>query len=291
MLFHKFIFPGRRPAALFCRAMLCRNGLRRTGLVALALAFTNLAVAAAPAPQPVAPAVKLFVPPSKNEVLIRQYLYEAQDALAHDRLTSPRNDNALAGYQRVLALDPRNEKARAGIKLISRRYLSMAKKAEQENDFSRALGYARQAQRMAPGYEGAGHMVKHLQQRKAEYDAQQMQIVKAGIGAQVTLKSKGNEYFLAAGDVARRNITAKAQLAQIAEKAKNLDSRLLIVAKNDGDGRWIYSQMRDSLTTDYRLRANIRVDSDTRIVLLDQPQEAAAPTANAAIANPEGRIQ
>jgi hypothetical protein len=256
-------------------AQLCRTGL----VTVLPLVFAQTVVAATPVQQP---ATRLFVPPSRNEVLIRQYLYEAEDALAHDRLTSPRNDNALAGYQRVLALDPRNEKARSGIKLISRRYLSMAKKAEQDSDFERALGYARQAQRMAPGYEGSSHMVKHLEQRKAAYDAQQMQIVKAGgASAQVTLKSKGNEYFLAAGDVSRRNFTAKAQLAQIAEKAKNLDSRLLILARNDGDGRWIYSQMRDSLTTDYRLRANIRVDSQTRIVLLDQPLESAVQAAPA----------
>lgn len=260
--------------------------IRNAALFPIALLLPVLAAAAPAVPAP-ATVSKVFVPPSRNEVLIRQYLYEAQDALARDRLTSPKNDNAYAGYQRVLALDPRNEKARAGIKLISRRYLSMAKKAEQEGDFERAIGYARQAQRMAPGYEGSAHMVKYLEQRRSEYDARQLQIAKAGgAGAEVTLKSKGNEYFLAAADVSRRNLVAKAQLAKIAEKAQKLDSRLLIIAKNDGDGRWMYAQMRDSLTSDYRLRANLRVDSQTRIVLLDQPLDAPAPVAGASAITP-----
>lgn len=256
--------------------------IRTAALIPVALVLP--ALAAAPATAPVS---KVFVPLSRNDVLIRQYLYEAQDALSRDRLTSPKNDNAYAGFQRVLALDPRNEKARAGIKLISRRYLSMAKKAEQDGDFERAIGYARQAQRMAPGYEGSAHMVKYLEQRRSEYDATQMQVAKAGgAGVEVTLKSKGNEYFLAAADVSRRNVVAKAQLAKIAEKAQKLDSRLLIIAKNDGDGRWMYAQMRDSLTSDYRLRANLRVDSQTRIVLLDQPPDAPAPGAAVSAAVP-----
>jgi len=229
-----------------------------------------------------APVVKTFIPPSRNEVLIRQYLYEAEDALAHGRLIAPKNDNAYAGYQRALALDPHNEKARAGVRQIGSRYLSMAKKAEADNDFEHALTYARQAQRMAPG-DGPAQLVKDLQQRQDEYEKQQTQIAKSGAGGvKAPLKSKGNEYFLAAGDVSRRNLTAKSQLAQIAEKAQALDSRIQIVAKNDGDGRWIYTQMRDSLATDYRLRANISVDSQAKIVLLDQPPEGAAAPANTA---------
>jgi len=225
-----------------------------------------------------APTAKTFVPPSRNEVLIRQYLYEAGDALAHGRLIAPKNDNAYAGYQRALALDPHNEKARAGIRQIGNRYLSMAKKAEGENDFEHALAYVRQAQRMAPG-DGSAQWLKDLEQRQEEFEKQQMQVAKTGAAEiKAPLKSKGNEYFLAAGDVSRRNLTAKSQLAQIAEKAQALDSRIQIIAKNDVDGRWIYTQMRDSLTTDYRLRANISVDSQTKIVLLDQPPESAAPS-------------
>jgi hypothetical protein len=237
---------------------------------------------AAFAAQPVLPTAKVFVPPSKNDVLIRQYLYEADDAFARDRLTSPKNDNAYAGYHRVLALDAYNEKARAGLKHISRRYLSMAKKAEQDGDFERAIGYARQAQRIAPGYEGSAHMVQYLEKRRSEYDARQMQVVKAGgAGAKVTLKSKGNEYFIGASDISRRSLVAKAQLAEIALKAKAMDSRIMIVAKNDDDGRWMYAQMRESLTDDYRLRGNIRVDSQVRIILLDQPPEVSTQAANA----------
>lgn len=261
-----------------------RRAVFYVGLVLATMVFGSMT----PAAIAVQPTTRVFVPPSKNEVLIRQYLYEADDALARDRLTSPKNDNAYAGYRRVLALDPRNERALAGIKRISRRYLSMAKKAEQDSDFERAIGYAQQAQRMAPGYEGTAHMVKHLQQRKAVYDAQQMQMVKGGAGAvKVTLKSKGNEYFVAASDISRRNVTAKAQLAEIAQKAKEMDSRILILAKNDGDGRWMYAQMRESITDEYRLRGNIRVDSQTKIVLLDQPLASPAPAVKTPAAQPQ----
>lgn len=260
----------------------------RVGGVMLAM----LALAATAAPVPVVPAaaaakpalpvtvIKPVVVPSRQQVLVRQYLYEAQDAFARGRLMAPKHDNAYAGFQRVLQIDPSNEAARTGIKRISRRYLTLAKTAEQDGDFERAIGYARQAQRIAPGYAGSAHLVQYLERRRAEHDAQEMQQVKAGGAVAVELVVKGNEYFVGARDVAARSVKAKAQLAAIAQKAKDFDSRILIVAKNDGDGRWIYSQMRDSLA-DYLLRGNIKVDAQTKIILLDQPAvpatQAAAP--------------
>jgi len=238
-----------------------------------AVSFATVAASATAAlsqnPQPV---VKKIAPlPTRQEALIRQALYEAQDAFGRGRLASPRHDNAYDGYRRVLALDPNNEAARTGIKHISRRYLSLAKTAQAEGDYEKALGFARQAQRVAPGYEGSAHMVQYLEQQYAKQQSQDMQQIKADATQQpVTLNVKGNEYFLVTRDIAAHNVKAKMQLAEIAKKVREYDSRILIAARNDNDGRWIYSQMREALT-DYRLRGNIKTDKQVRIVLLDQP--------------------
>lgn len=256
----------------FCRTIVATS---LAGWVTAAIALPTVAAPAATAVKAAPPLL------SKQEVLVRQYLYEAQDAFAHDRLTSPRYDNAYDGYRRVLAIDPHNEKARTGIKHISRRYLSLAKRAQGDGDYAKALGYARQAQRIAPGYDGSAHMVQYLEQQYATQQAQEMQQLKAGIAQQgVTLNVKGNEYFLAQRDVAARNLKARAQLAEIARKIRQYDSRILIAARNDNDGRWIYAQMREALT-DYRLRGNIKHDTQVRIVLLDQPAATAQAAATA----------
>jgi hypothetical protein len=70
--------------------------------------------------------------------------------------------------------------------------------------------------------------------------------------------------------LAARGDAIKSQLAAVAEEARQADSRLLIVARSDSEGRWMYRQMRESVVG-YRLRGNIEIASQPKIVLIDMP--------------------
>jgi hypothetical protein len=73
-----------------------------------------------------------------------------------------------------------------------------------------------------------------------------------------------NEHLLNAQELTRKSPTVIAQLTQLAKKAQSSGNLVMIYARNDAEGRWIYSQMRDALG-DYLLRGDIRIASQPRI--------------------------
>lgn len=192
---------------------------------------------------------------SRQAVLIAQLLYEANEALLRNRLTKPAYDNAYDRYQKVLRIDPANESAQTGIKRIGRRYLSLAKEADRRGDRAKARHYVAVAARIDPGYPAIAHMQAYLsvaEEKKAP---------------------AANVYYLSHSDLRARNEAIKNQLGDIARRAQRIDSRLLIVGKNDAESRWIYQQMR-AATSNYRLRGNIERGDRPKVVLLDAPLEA-----------------
>jgi len=66
---------------------------------------------------------------------IRSLLRGAQADIDALRLTTPKGDNAYEKYNAVLALDPANAAARAGIEAIARRYLELARDAARDKDW------------------------------------------------------------------------------------------------------------------------------------------------------------
>ncbi len=75
-------------------------------------------------------------------------------------------------------------------------------------------------------------------------------------------------FALASADLGARNAAIREELAAIARRAREADSRLLIVARNDAEGRWMYQQMREAVDG-YRLRGNIEIAPRPRVVLID----------------------
>ncbi len=87
------------------------------------------------APSGPAPAV------SPRETRIAMLLDEAEDLFRQQKLTTPEEESALARYRAVLALDPDNAEARAGIRRIVRTYAAWADRAEKRGDLAKAERY------------------------------------------------------------------------------------------------------------------------------------------------------
>ncbi len=176
---------------------------------------------------------------------VRILLASAERALARDRLTVPQYDNAYSWYQQVLAFDEANAEAHWGMSQITERYLQLAEQA-----FSR-------------GGRGKGELM--LQRALAiSATAEQANSVRSRFKAQPS----DTEFLLATADLTARNDTITTRLAELALVAKKVKSRLLIVARSDAEGRWIYQKMREAVDG-HRLRGNIEIGSVPRIVLLD----------------------
>jgi len=79
-------------------------------------------------------------------------LQQANRAIAMDRFTSPVEDNAYAYYEKILALSPDNQDARAGIDAIANRYLSLAKEQAQLGNKQQAEAYMQRAKFVSPDF-------------------------------------------------------------------------------------------------------------------------------------------
>ena len=84
---------------------------------------------------------------------IADHLSRGEEHLKALRLTSPADDNAYQSFNAVLALDPHNDSARRGMRLIVEKYVTLSERAVASANFKKAEGYLVKAERIAPGSE------------------------------------------------------------------------------------------------------------------------------------------
>ncbi len=81
---------------------------------------------------------------------ISELLANAQRALSKNRLTVPSGDNAYAYYRAVLARDPNNAKARAGVQRIVQRYRLLAQRRLDKGELGSARQFASRGLQIQP---------------------------------------------------------------------------------------------------------------------------------------------
>lgn len=124
-------------------------------------------VAATPAPitEPPAPVTTTPSP-------IESWLASAEQAYRDNRLTFPKDDSALAYYNRVLAEQPGNPAANAGVARIVERYHDMASRALERGETGRARRYAARGLNIDPQHAGLKGITEQLAQRPEPATAQ-----------------------------------------------------------------------------------------------------------------------
>ena len=85
-----------------------------------------------------------------DEVLIRKYLDAAKKAMKKGHFTTPLQDNAHKYYQMVLATEPDNAEARAGLQIIVDRYVQFIEKAKSEGKLNMVSLYLQRAESVLP---------------------------------------------------------------------------------------------------------------------------------------------
>ena len=76
-----------------------------------------------------------------------------------------------------------------------------------------------------------------------------------------------NEFPLAEAALTAQSADVVDYLQAIARRARQEDESLLIVARSDAEGRWIYQQMRQAVQG-YRLRGDIKLGKRPKVLLL-----------------------
>jgi len=131
----------------------------------------------------------------------------AREQRAKTRLTSPAGDNAYETLRRVLALDPKNEAARAGLHDIADDYLRLARRAGARGKWSESVELADRGLSVAPANQGLLALRAEAIKRSA-----------AAQRATATLHRRGNSRRRPSPPPARRAKPAEESRAQHASK-------------------------------------------------------------------------
>ncbi len=189
-----------------------------------------------------------------RQELVDRLLVQAERALRRGRLTQPLHDNAYDRYRGVLTLSPGNAQALAGIQLVGQRYLALTRDALARS----AMADARRYYQAAKDILGDNSLVRQLQT--------QLELVERRPAAVAAVQDE-KHIVLPVAELNRKSEVIKSQLAKLARRVQETDEGLLIVARSDAEGRWIYQQMREAVTG-YRLRGDIKVGRQPAIQLL-----------------------
>lgn len=181
---------------------------------------------------------------------IQAMLQRAEFQLGRDRLTTPRYDSAYGLFNEVLKLEPANRQARSGLQSVTIRYIQLARKALAHSNLTGAASYYAQARRIAPSNP-----------LLAEFDVAYQQALQAK--NEWDLRS---EILLAPESLSSRDESVLSVLQEVAERIKVSDESLVIIARNDAEGRWLYQQMRKA-AEGYRIRGDIQLGAVPKIVI------------------------
>ncbi len=206
---------------------------------------------------PVAQQAPALIELTAQQKAVNALLSEADYCLSQGKFLNPIADNAHDRYRSVLLMDPENERAKIGLQTIALRYVEQARTAAKRGNLSEAqslLRYARGIDNNAVVQDAAETLRKQIATMPPAAPAKPYQ---AGEG-EVVLDVK----MLQAKDP---QITT--QLIGVAQKAKQTDQFVLIIARSDAEGRWIYQQLRNAVPG-YLVRGDIKMGSPARVKLV-----------------------
>ncbi len=238
-----------------------------TGLLLLsACAAPAPAPAPAPPPQP-APAAPPQPPSAKMSFAdadrLDALLEKGDRALKDNRLLTPIDNCAYDFYREALVVAPDHPAALHGLQRVAERYVAMAELAAEKGQ-----------------YDTARKMLDHARLVDPELDS--IDVAQAQIKMRST--AQRDHTSLDPEQLSAHTAELSARLKALGTRAKSRDDWVVIRARNDAEGRWIYQQMADS-PGDRRIRAELTLGTPPGVDLLQLHAEPEA--AEPAPAQPE----
>lgn len=229
----------------------------------VALVVILMAGCAAPTKKPVK---RLVMPVQKPAVVApapavdRQLAYmlsAGERALAAGRLATPEDDNAVYWFQAVLRQQPGNVQASTGLQQVIVHYAQWAREALAAGKPDQAGVYLQRGLRVAPG----NPLLLGLQ----------AEVGKARSLSRQREASTDNSVRVSSGQLAAQSPELLAELQRVALLARERNAMVLITARTDAEGRWMYQKMREAVPG-YRLRGDIQPGSAPRVSVMTRSQ-------------------
>ena len=161
---------------------------------------------------------------------IARLVARAEQQLADGRLTAPKDDNAFASFEAVLALDPGHQRAIEGVQRIARRYAVLAEEKRAQGEHTEAQRLIEQGLAVVPGDRALLALRKALSQEPDKpRDQDQLEALLTKGEQQLTeykltrpLGDNALESFKQVLAMDAQNERAQAGLTQIAERYARL---------------------------------------------------------------------
>lgn len=218
-----------------------------------------------PDPQPAPPASEVgpvdTPPPDGRAIMLEQLLAQGEAALARGHLTHPEHDNAYDKFRAVLLLEPDHAQAQAALHGVLLAYVDRIRTALRRGQLSEAQRLLARGQDAFPDASMLVDMRAELRQVQATRQAEQM----ADVG---DAESEGLRVALPVAELNQRSEAIEALLGELAERVMETRESVMIWARTDAEGRWIYQTMQ-AKTSDYRIRGDIRISSQPFVQLLE----------------------
>ena len=216
--------------------------------------FPGKAAVEEPIPEIIQPTAAVLPEVTEQQRNINALLSEADYALSQNKLLYPINDNAYDRYKSVLLMVPGNERAKQGLQTISLRYVELARSAAVHGDVAGAqsmIKYARGVDNNAVVQDALETIRKQI----------------ANTPSAKPYRAEEGEQILDGNLLKAKDPQVISQLMGIAQKAKKTGDFVLIVARNDAEGRWIYQQLR-SAVPGFLVRGDIKIGQPARVKLV-----------------------
>ena len=199
-----------------------------------------------PAPAPPAPA------PTIDLDRLDRLLTLGDAALKAGRLLTPPGDCAYDDYHAALEVAPNHPAALAGLDRIVDRYVAMANDAIQRGRYPRAKNLLERARFINPNHEGIATAEAQIKTFEGS-DHRRVALDGASLGA--------------------RNAELAASLAKLGVEAKADNAWVVITARTDEEGRWIYQQLRQA-PGERRIHAELVIGAAPSIEIFALPGDA-----------------
>lgn len=236
-----------------------------TGKVVMLAAMLLLGACTGAGPEPAVvrplPAPPQPAGPTQEEIrqrAIAHFLTRAEEAEREGFLTMPAGASAYDFYLNVQQMDPGNQRAATGIQSIVLQLVDQARDALRQRSFGRVNSLLNTAEQIAPGNPLSAEVREQLQRERARASAD---AVPTGAGAQ--------SVPLSTSELDARSESMSQVLSNIAQRIRDHQMRVVIIARTDAEGRWIYSQLRQAVPG-FRVRGDIKLGSPPRLLLQKQ---------------------
>jgi len=200
--------------------------------------------------------------PAYSSTLELRLLAKAEESFRNGYYTEPASNNAYDSFRSVLLINPDNQQARAGLQAILIRYTEQVRNAMAGSRYSLAQSVLREAQQYFPNHKMLDALKEEIRSANPVSRYKQTSLNKPASAKLVV-----DEFKLPGTLLEARNQEILPLLSQIAERVKENDESVMIYARTDAEGRWIYKQLKDAVPG-YRVRGDIRLGREPRIAIL-----------------------